>query len=771
MLNKLTIWSRQPLALLWLCAVLAVAWQQWGFWQNARIDTDIMALLPTDEHAPVVQKATRQLSEHAARQIVILVGAERWDDTRRAADAIRQALTGSSLTEEKERQNTAALLDFYQPWRNRLLTSGQRQQLSDMKEQELAATALQLLYQPASVRLTPWQNDPLGLWPAWWNERMAETPLRLRDDQLWLNAEGRDWILLRYQNQGPAFDASADGRLHQALAQAGDALQAVVPGATLVWSGIPRYAEAAATQASREMSTIGLGSLLAVLLAIWLCFRSVQPIALIALSLLIGCAAALSVTSLLFERVHVLTLVFGASLVGVAEDYGFHYFSARQGQALAQRHAILRKLLPGMLLALLTSVLAYLTLGLAPFPGLRQMAVFSATGLTAAFLTVVCWFPLMDRKPLPETQFAQRLAASLEHWPRAGNNTSSWIVITALSALLIVGLYRLESNDDLRQLQSAPPELLAEQKQLGKLLSLPSPAQFYLVSGSTPEQVLNREEALTKKLDDLVQRGTLNGYQALTGWLPSAARQAENMLLSERSEQTARQQVGQHLGESLAPPSFSREHLTVARWLAGPVPAELKQRWLGEHHGEFHSVVQLRGLSPAALAPLAQAAEGLSGVQWVDKTSSISRLMARYRLMMTALLVAGYLAVFAALAYRYGKQAWRAWLPTLLGSLLTLALLGLAGEPLQLFVILALLLLLGMGIDYGIFLLEHPGDGHAWLAVALAGVSTLLSFGLLALSATPALRSFGLTMLIGETLIWLLTPLFRARSPYASSIT
>jgi predicted exporter len=45
--------------------------------------------------------------------------------------------------------------------------------------------------------------------------------------------------------------------------------------------------------------------------------------------------------------------------------------------------------------------------------------------------------------------------------------------------------------------------------------------------------------------------------------------------------------------------------------------------------------------------------------------------------------------------------------------------------------------------------------------VALAGVSTLLSFGLLGLSATPALRSFGLAMLLGEVTIWLLTPCFR----------
>jgi len=102
-------------------------------------------------------------------------------------------------------------------------------------------------------------------------------------------------------------------------------------------------------------------------------------------------------------------------------------------------------------------------------------------------------------------------------------------------------------------------------------------------------------------------------------------------------------------------------------------------------------------------------------------------------------------------------------MPTVVATALTLALLGLLGQPLQLFNVLALMLLLGIGVDYGIFLIEHRGDGHAWLAVVLGAASTLLSFGLLALSSTPALRAFGLTMLIGTALVWGLSPFFRPR--------
>ncbi len=115
-------------------------------------------------------------------------------------------------------------------------------------------------------------------------------------------------------------------------------------------------------QANREVNTIGWGSLAAVLLLVWLAFRSLRPLLLVALSLLVGCAVAMTVTVLVFGKVHLLTLIFGASLVGVAEDYGIHWFASRQGVASERRWSLLRHLLPGLWLALLTSAMAYLAL-------------------------------------------------------------------------------------------------------------------------------------------------------------------------------------------------------------------------------------------------------------------------------------------------------------------------------------------------------------------------------------------------------------------------
>jgi len=126
-------------------------------------------------------------------------------------------------------------------------------------------------------------------------------------------------------------------------------------------------------------------------------------------------------------------------------------------------------------------------------------------------------------------------------------------------------------------------------------------------------------------------------------------------------------------------------------------------------------------------------------------------------------LLVSYVAVYALLYPRYRQASWRVLAPTALATMLTLALLGIAGQGLQLFHLLALMLLLGIGVDYGIFLQEPDSqrDGTAWLAVGISALSTLLSFGLLGLSQTPALRAFGLTMAMGIGAVALIVPCFR----------
>jgi predicted exporter len=763
------------LAWIWLALVLALAVQQFNFWRAPRLDTDVMALLPSEARDPLLSLASRQIVDGATRQVVVLIGSKDWSQSRVAAEAFSNSLarTGVLKARVDDDSGSTEALDFYRPYRDRLLTPAQRTRLDSADTSELGNIALAGLYGPGVAGgLTEWKADPLGLWAEWWQSRMGQG-IAVRDGLPSISKDGVEWAILHFDANTPAFRLDGNAYLKSALDQAETQAKAVDAGLRVLRAGVPLHAEAAAVRASWETNTIGWGSLLAVITLLWLAFRSLRPVLLVSASLLIGCAAAVAVTVLVFGKIHLLTLVFGASLVGVAEDYGIHYFACRQGHGDMTPHGLMRYLMPALVLALITSVLAYLALGLAPFPGLRQMAVFSATGLVAAFATVACWFPWLDRGTRPISQFGQLVSGSLSAWPHfRASSVGAWFLLALLVVFTVTGLQRLDVHDNLRSLQNSPPELIAQQTEIGQLLGMPSPAQFYLVSGASAEELLQHEESLKARLDKLVASKQLSGYSAISDWVPSNARQQSNARLSRAAETDVLTQASAVVGESLSRPAFSNESLRVEDWLKQPISEPFRSRWLGQIDGRWASVLMLNGVGPSSNLALLQAqANGIDGVRWVDRTSDISALLAHYRSMMAQLLVAGFVAVGIALWWRYRRLAWRALLPTVMATVLTLAALGWLGEPFQLFTVLALLLLLGMGVDYGIFLVEHKGDGASWLAVSLGAGSTLLAFGLLALSATPALHTFGLTMLFGIGLVWLLSPWFRPEANASIGLT
>lgn len=763
------------LALGWLVLVLAMLGHNAWLWTGARLqlDTDVLAMLPLDERDATVQHVTRQLTDSASRRIVVLVGGGDWSGARRAADAYAQALSPYdqvvSVRYRVDDAMAAQIVDFFQPWRNQLLTTQQRHMLGSQPPEQLAARAVEALYRPMGMpRVGVWGDDPLNLFGTWLATRAGESRVRVTDGRLSLVDGERHYALLMLDQRGSAFSMAAQEALMPILAHAKQQAGGAMPTVEVLAIGVPLYAAAAAAQGQREMHTIGAGSLLGIVLLTLFAFSAIRPRLLVTLSIAVGLMAAISVCVLLFERLHLITLVFGASLVGVAENYGTNYFSNRLGRDPSERWHMLREQGPVMWLAMLTTAIGYALLALTPFPGLRQIAVFSAVGLLAAFVTVLWWFPFLDRGTMAATRMALWIGSRRALWPVLGRNRFTFVFSLLAITLLVLGARSIRVNDDIRLLQNAPPELINQQMRIGKLLQLPSPGQFYLVQGSNQEEVLTREEALKAQLDTLQAHGGLSGYQAISDWVPSVRQQGADAAMVERVVQGVagvRALAMEKLGEPAKPMAVPApvEPLRLDAWLSSPASEPFRQQWLGRFGDGYASIVLLRGIDGAdKLERAAALAPGLPGVRWVDTVAQVSDVMARYRYRMGGVIAVSYGLVFAALAWRFGRKAWRALLPTALASFLTLSLLAVLGQPLQLFNVLALLLILGMGVDYGIFMLEQPDRDavRPFLSVTLAAASTLLAFGLLALSATPALRAFGLTMLFGIGLSWLLTPLF-----------
>jgi predicted exporter len=195
--------------------------------------------------------------------------------------------------------------------------------------------------------------------------------------------------------------------------------------------------------------------------------------------------------------------------------------------------------------------------------------------------------------------------------------------------------------------------------------------------------------------------------------------------------------------------------LAPAAWLASPASQVTRHLWLGQVGQRYATVVSLGGIRD--VAALQAVTKELPSVRLIDRVAGTSVVLSNYRQALSGLLALIYAVAGVVLVARFGLRiAPRILLPSVLATLTTLGLFGWFGVPINLFTMLALWLVLGLGIDYGIFL-RHGLDNRptAILSVTLSACTTLLAFGLLAFSATPFIRSIGLTLLCAITLSWL----------------
>ena len=761
------------LAAAWLAVVVVALLYNGYVWgvQRRTPETDFLALLPQGENDPAVARAVSRVADAAQQYVVVLAGSTDWSQARAAGAAFTKI-----INRHPDWFNSGAAAALNQdsalaPWwahRSALLTAADRRALQTNAPDAWARSAMQNLLSPLGTgRIGAWQDDPFGLFRNWLQERGGETPVRPTDGVLRVDDGDLHYVVLPVRLRGQAFSFLAQRAMAPILDSAMLAARQSAPGVKVMAAGIVLPAADAARQADQEMSTIGLGSLIGIVLMTWLALQSLRPIGLVLMSIGVGTVGALAVTALLFAKVHLITLVFGAGLVGVAADYGLSFLSNR-GRVDRSSWTVMCESLPGLALSVATTVVAFLGLALTPFPGLQQMAVFAAVGLIFAWVTVVVWFPVLDRAPGDESRLASWFGGTRAHWPTLQFNRRTGIAAAGVAAIIGIGIARLTPNDDIRLLQNLPPGMMEEQSEVGRILQIASVAQFYVVRAESETALLAREETLRAQLDSLATTGALTGYHAVSAWVPSQAAQArDQQLVRERLYQPrgALDQLRTALGES---PSWGRSltkasataPLTVSDWLGSPVSEPLRHLWLGPTSGEWASVIAPKGIDYDKLAALRGAAAATPGVTWTDKVAEISALLGRYRSRMAWVIGLSYAVIWLVLLPRYGKRAWRVLAPSVVASLASLAVFGWLGLPLQLFHVLALLIIFGSGVDYAIFLMERPLAADTWLGVGLAAVSTLLSFGLLALSSTPLLRAFGSTMLLGITISVLSAPYF-----------
>jgi len=743
--------SKTKAPLLWctatavLLAVTALCWPGPGWLQ-----TDLFALLPSATDSHWQKRADHSLTQSYESKLLLRVSAKSGAASQQFLQQITAELTGAGFLapqqQDLEQERWRALSQVLYPYRRGLITAQQSAALRDDAEGFLRQYR-QYLHSPLGASsLNTLPGDPAGLFREFIEHAapgMATggndgevVALSLRAERLGLQRlEALYSMYLDWKSR-----ASGQGLLFQA-------------------SGPPLYSAFGVHSASREISTIGIASLCLLSLLLVLCLRSFRALLLTLLCVASGLTCGLLTTIVMLQQVHLLTLVFGATLIGIAADYALHYL-AHSLSPHWRRERALATVYRSLYLGAFSSAIAFAALALLPFPGIRQIGVFMAAGLLGSFATVCLLFPAL----YPGLTSPGRLPAFCRFTP---GRQRRWPVLAAL-LLLLPGLALLTPRDEIRDFYAAPPQLEADENAITAAAGAARDSRYFLITAASPEELLVTEELL---LAQAQQRPGDARLSAISQLIPAAQTQRNNAELLARLAAGGAlsahleglgidAEQGREMTQAYRQTDFNPVTLNALSGLSLPTGTG---RFLGCRADSCASYVAISGA--ATPRQLAQLASDVPGADLVDRVAEVNRLLASYRVWVVALLLVGGLAAGAVLTAAAGwRSALRMIFVPVTACLASFAALGYLHGQFSVVNLLALLLIIGVSLDYAVFRSLTPVTEQAatTLAITLSACTSILAFGMLGFSSTPVISAFGQTIAIGLVaaygLSWLVPP-------------
>jgi predicted exporter len=751
---------RWPVPLLWLLAALGCGW----IVLTTPVAADLTLFAARAD--PVAQLLLEQLRSGPTTRLILLglagdaeteraAVSQRLAERLRANDLFVRVANGADALPEAELQVLFAHRYRLSPTviPERFTVAGLRAGL----QQRLAE-----LQSPLAVFQKRWlAGDPTGELPTvlrQWRGGLREPAKRLG---VWFSPDG-DRALLLVETRASGYDLAAQREAVTAI-RAAFAAAGAGTGVRLEMSGPGVLATLAADAIHAQAEFLSTLALAAVVLMLLLVYRSARTVWLGALPMLAALLAGAAAVGLLFGKMYLITLAFSMTLLGETLDYPTYLFSHRRAaETVADT---LRQLWPTLRLCVATTMLGCLAMLDADFPGLSQLGVFTLVGVAAAVATTRWLLPALlplDWKPPQPTRIGPWADAVLRPCPRLALTLGGCGLLVLLA--LVIKAPPLWEND-LAALSPVPRELMRLDQDLRAALGAPEVGHLLVITAPDAETALRHGEAIAAYLDDRQAEGLLGGYDGAMRYLPSAhAQQQRQASLPDAATLTANLDAALE-GLPFKPGLFAPFLDAVAAARAAPPlrPEDLRGTLLGTRidallfPGErgWTALLPLSGVRDAPALAAGLPRDQASRAYYLDLRAETNRLVAGFR-EATLVRLAWGAALIVAVVW-LGLRSWRgvaaALLPVLLALIFTVAVLLALGERLSLFHLVSLLLVLGVGVDYGLFFSRPGADPdlrrRTLHALLVCCGSALTVFGMLSLSALPALRAIGLTVSLG----------------------
>ena len=426
-------------------------------------------------------------------------------------------------------------------------------------------------------------------------------------------------------------------------------------------------------------------------------------------------------------------------------------------------------------MAIISTGICFAILLFAPFTILKQMSFFCLTGLISSFLTTIAVYPYIK---LPENRgnirFINFFGKSISRLEK------KWVgrtVITLLFVFSILSITVFHKNVKIKNnvltLYDMKGRLLQDEVTASKVIQY-TPGGWYIVSGATEEDALSNEEKLRHDFEKLTQSKV--GYVSTSNFVPSKEVQIKSRKAYKKLIDNADVQL-ENLGfddseisdvQNLLLVDYENSEKDFVSFENGNVPSfietAISSAWLGKVDGKYFTV--LLPTKVTDYSTYRSLADNNENVYFISKSQDISADLDNLTAMILKFFVIAYILMFIMLRFFYSwKQAFKIISVPLLIILVVVAVFALFKINMEFFSVTGLILVFGLGLDYIIYMMENEKKSVAETSRSIEGienagvlepfatmvsfVTTIISFGALALSSFKPVHLIGLSILIG----------------------
>lgn len=690
------------------------------------------------------------LSSRFSAKINIIVESSDFEKAEEVSKTIYAKIDKTKM--KSSDANITEIIEEYEKYHNNLLSNQTRKYLINKQYDKVEENAYEALYNPIIPPVGSIEDDPFLLLTDFVMNLNKNSQAPSNFTPIQLNDKYYSLIMLDVDKEL----ALSPTVLNKEVKKLVDLQKEFSKNGTKVYlTGAPIHSYFASSHSIFEINLICILSTLFVIGLVFWYFGSLFPLIPIGLSIGLGIYAGYCMTALVFKNIHILTFVFSTTLIGVCVDYSLHYFVAlKEGKTGTE---VIKDIFKSLTVSLITTVSAFLILLFADFILLRQISIFTITGLVTVYGIVVLWYPLLEKigldyKPnntnsLEARQNSSLLGRESERGVELNKynmnsllsrifNTHETVhaskhlgIFASLSLFIIILLILrpIHFDDNIKNMYTPPKTLLNAEKLFTEIAGTNGDTSIFVVKGNNLEDLLQKEEEIADMLND-------TEYQALSKYVPSEKRQKSNQTLRKElyraklndfaiflPTQKRSQLISQNYGNNFLSASNDFEFM--------------KKNFLIDKNASIMVVSGYNG-------------EKIDGVRIINFQKDISAQIKHCRRVCLGLLIPIFGLLYLLLTKIYDKKSGlKILLPSICAVALVFGILGLFGCPINLFHLLAIFLIIGFGLDYSVFRFTNPekaGD-----SVFLSCITTVFSFALLAFTGFKLISSLGTVLALG----------------------